>query len=181
MGLETVKEDILMKAKHTANNIESEAKIEDQRIKREVDAKIEELKKMGELETKKIIDQIKKQAISNAELESKKIILESKKRIIEDLFLSAKNYLENLEDKKREQYIKNMINKINSEFDVGTFHCNKKDAKFLKNLNVQVIDISGGLIAEDKEKNVRLDYSFDTFLESIKERELSSISRILFH
>ena len=50
----------------------------------------------------------------------------------------------------------------------------------MKGLNVQAIDIAGGLVAENKEKTVRVDYSFETLLDGIKENELQNISKILF-
>ena len=38
----------------------------------------------------------------------------------------------------------------------------------------------GGLIAENKEKTIRVDYRFETMLESIKEKELQGINKLLF-
>ena len=38
----------------------------------------------------------------------------------------------------------------------------------------------GGIIAENGEKTIRVNYSFETLLESVKEAELQNISKILF-
>ena len=40
--------------------------------------------------------------------------------------------------------------------------------------------MTGGLIAENKDGTVRVDYSFDTMLQTIKENELQSINKVLF-
>ena len=66
--------------------------------------------------------------------------------------------------------------------DIGgeNLYCNKNDAKFMKDFNAEAIDIMGGLIAENKDGTVRVDYSFDTMLQNIKENELQSINKVLF-
>ena len=183
MGLEIVKEEILSSAKSQATALIAEARKEANKIMKEAEKKIEEMKEKSEAETKRILDTIKRQELTSAELENKKILLESKKQVIEGIFSEAKKRLEKLDDKKREEYTKKLFEKIRLDIEPQYIYCSKKDAKFLKGLNVEPIDIiniSGGLIAENKEKTIRVDYSFDTMLQSIKEGELENINKILF-
>ena len=180
MGLETVKDEILSSAKEQANSLIAEARKEANRITREAEKKIEEMKEKSEAETKKIVDTIKRQELASAELENKKMLLEAKKQVIESVFAESRKKLENLDDKKRESIIKKLLEKAKIEIEVANIYCNKKDSKFLKDFNVETIGISGGLISENKEKTIRVDYSFETILQSIKENELQDISKILF-
>jgi len=180
MGLEALKEEIIKNAKEQEVALISEARREANRIQKEAEKKIEELKEKNEAETKRMIDVIKKQEIASVELENKKIILDAKKQIIDRVFDEAKNRLENLEDKKREIYIKKLFEKTENEIEIGYIYCNKNDAKFLKGLNVETVNIIGGLVAENKERNVRVDYSFETILQDIKEKELQNINKMLF-
>ncbi|MBS3100631.1 hypothetical protein J4204_00690 [Candidatus Woesearchaeota archaeon] len=180
MGLEAVKEEVIRQAKEQETALIAEARKEANRIMREAEKKAEELREKNDAETKKIIDTIKRQELASAELENKKMLLEAKKETIENVFSEAKKRLEGMDDKKRELCIKNLIEKTRKEIEVMNIYCNKKDAKFLKGLNVQAIDIAGGLVAENKEKTVRVDYSFETLLDGIKENELQNISKILF-
>jgi len=180
MGLEAVKEEILNSAKEQSNSMVAEARKEADRIMKEAERKIEEMKEKSEAETKKAIEAIKRQELASAELENKKMFLEAKKQVIDGVFSEAKKRLESLEDKKREVHIKKLLEKIKHDIDAAYIYCNKKDAKFLKNLETESIGIIGGLIAENKEKNIRVDYSFETMLQIIKENELQSINKILF-
>ena len=185
MGLEIVKEEILSSAKSQATALIAEARKEANKIMKEAEKKIEEMKEKSEAETKRILDTIKRQELTSAELENKKILLESKKQVIEGIFGEAKKRLEKLDDKKREEYIKKLFEKIRSDIEPEHIYCSKKDIKFLKEFNVEPIhiepiNISGGLMAENKEKTIRVDYGFETILEDIKEKELQSINKILF-
>lgn len=180
MGLETVKEEILNIAKEQANSLIAEARKESNRITKETEKKIEEMQSKSEAETKRALDMIKRQELASAELENKKMLLEAKKQIIEAAFAEARKKLENLDDKKRETIIKKLLEKAKNEIEAAKIYCNKKDAKFVKGMDVQTADIISGLIAENREGTVRIDYSFDTMLQSIKESELQNISKLLF-
>ena len=180
MGLETVKEEILRSAKEQSNSLAAEARKEANRIMKESEIKIEEIKEKNDAQTKRVMDAIKRQELAVAELENKKMLLEAKKQLIDNVFADATKKLENLEDKKREACIKRLLEKAKNDIEIADVYCNKKDSKFLKEFKLEATHIIGGLLAENKEKTIRVDYSFETLLQSIKENELQNISKILF-
>lgn len=180
MGLETVKEEILNSAKEKANSIISDAKREASRLAKEAENKSEEIKEKSETETKKILDKIKRQELAYAEMENKKMMLDAKKQIMESVFSEARKKIETLDDKKREEYIKKLLEKAKKEIEAAYLYCSKKDSKFLKGFNIENAEIIGGLMAENKEKKIRVDYSFETLLEGIKDTELQNINKVLF-
>lgn len=180
MGLEAVKEEIIRSAKENSSALIAEARREANRISKEADKKIGEMKGKSEEEARKSIELIKRQQLAAAELESKKMMLDAKKQAIDSAFKEAKARLENLDEKKRELSIKNMLERAGKEIEISHVYCNKKDAKFMKGIKTENDTIIGGFIAENGEKTVRVDYSFETMLESIKEKELQNISKILF-
>ena len=152
MGLETVKEEILSNSKEQSNSIIAEARKEANRIMREAEKKIEEMKERSEAETKRMLDTIKRQELANAELENKKMLLEAKKQVIENAFNESRKKLESLDDKKRETYIKKLLEKAKNDIEIAYVYCNKKDTKFLKGLNLEAINIIG----EEDEKVTQL-------------------------
>lgn len=180
MGLETVKEEILNSAKEQSSSMLSEARKEANRILRETEKKIEEFRVKSDADAKKAMDTLKRQELASAELDNKKMLLEAKKQAIENVFYEARKKLENMDDKKRELTFRKLLDKAKSEIEIADIYCNKKDAKSFKGLNVRPLDMIGGLIAENKEGTVRIDYSFDTMLQGIKEIELQNINKILF-
>ena len=180
MGLEAVKEEVIGIAKEQESALLAEARKEASSIMKESERKIEEMKGKKDTETKRIIDTAKRQELANAELENKKMLLEAKKQLIDNVFADATKKLENLEDKKREACIKRLLEKAKNDIEIADVYCNKKDSKFLKEFKLEATHIIGGLLAENKEKTIRVDYSFETLLQSIKENELQNISKILF-
>ena len=98
----------------------------------------------------------------------------------EAAFAEARKKRENLADKKPEAYIKKLLEKAKNDIEVAHVYCSKKDAKSLKELKAEAADMIGGLIAENKEKTIRVDYSFETILQGIKENELQNMSKLLF-
>lgn len=180
MGLETVKEEILNSAKEQSASIIGEARKEASKIMKDAEKKAEEMQEKTDAETKKIMDTIKRQELANAELEGKKMLLEAKKQVIEGVFSEAMKKLEVMDDKKSEAFIKKLLEKAKNDIEIGSVQCNKKDAKFLKGFNAEAINTIGGLMAENKEKTVRVDYTFETLLQAVKENELQNISNVLF-
>ena len=180
MGLESVKEEVIRQAKEQETAILASARKEANAISRETEKKIEEIREKSEAEAKRMIDVLKMQSKASAELESRKIVLEAKKQMIDSLFEEAKKKLESLDEKKREYLIKKLVEKAGKEIEIASIRCGKKDAKFLKGVNTAATDIIGGIIAENKDNTIRVDYSFDTMLESIKETELQNINKVLF-
>ena len=180
MGLETVKGEIIRNAKEREDSLIAEARRESNKIIKETEEKVKKIKEKSEAETKRTIDMINKQELASSELENKKMLLDAKKQIIDRAFIEAKKRLESLDFKKRETYMQKLLEKAKNELEIAYVYCNKKDSEFLKEFKVEPVDISGGLIAENKEKTMRVDYSFETILQSIKENELQSINKVLF-
>lgn len=180
MGLEAVKEEILNSAKEQANSMIAEARKEANRIAKEAEKRIGEIREKSEAEAKKMLDAIKRQEFASAELENKKMLLEAKKEIIESVFAEARKRLEALDDRKRELMMKRLLEKAKNEIEIACIYCNKRDAKFIKGFGVEAANILGGIMVENKEKTVRIDYSFDAMLQGIKESELQNVSKTLF-
>ena len=180
MGLEAVKDEILNSAKEQSSSLIAEARKEAGRIMREAEKKSEEMKEKSDADTKKILDTIKRQELTSAELENKKMLLEAKKQLIESVFIEVQKKLVALNEKKREEYIKKLLEKIKNDIEAANVYCSKKDLKLLKDFKAEAIEIIGGLMAENKDRTIRVDYSFDTILETIKEKELQEINKILF-
>ena len=107
--------------------------------------------------------------------------LEVKKELIDETFAEARKRLKALSDKKSEQYLKQLLDRVKEEIDVRHIYCSREGSKLIgKNFAVKGEDMLGGIIAEDEGGRVRVDYSYETMLESIKEAHLQDIAGILF-
>ena len=180
MGLEAVKDEIIANAKEQKEALIAEAKKEAQRIMKEAESRVAEFKEKAETEAKKLIEMMKRQETASAELESKKLILEAKKEAVESVFNEARKRVEKLSGKQKEEHMNRLLEKAKKDIEVTKVYCSKNDAKLVKGFKAEHSDIIGGLIAENADGTVRVDYSFDTLLQDIKENELQKISRLLF-
>ena len=180
MGLEAVKDEILRQTKEREIALTAEARKEGARIMREAQNAADELKEKSDLNTKRMLEHIKSQELAAGELEIKKMLLEAKRQIIENVFAEARKKIEHLDDKKREYLIKRLLERAHQEIEARYFYCSHKDLKFLKPFNPEIVDMLGGFMAENEERTIRVDYSFETMLQSVQEREMQNISKILF-
>ncbi len=180
MGLEAVKDEILANAKRQEETLLAEAKKEALSIMKEAESKVAAFREKTEAETKKLIEMINRQEAASAELENKKFVLEAKKEAVEKVFEEARKSIERLSDRKREEHISKLLEKAKNDIEVAKVYCNKKDAKLVKGFKSEFTGIIGGIIAENRDGTVRVDYSFDALLQNIKESELQKINQILF-
>jgi len=180
MGLEAVKEEIIRNAKAQEEVLLVGARQETKKILDETEKKIAAIIEKSNTETIRIMDLIKRQEMASAELENKKILLEAKKQMISSVFSKARDNIEKLDLRKKEEFIKKLLEKAEKDIEVAKVYCNKQDVNLVKGYVAEVTDIIGGIIAENKDQTIRVDYSFDSMLQNIEEDELQSINKILF-
>ena len=180
MNLLIVKEEILCSAHEQAKQILSDARKEANRISKEAEKKLEEFREKSDAAAKKAIETIKRQEIAAGELESKKMLLETKKQAIDAAFAEARKSIESLDDKKRGAMLKKLLEKTQKEIDIAAVYCSKKDAKFFSGINTISMEMTGGFIAENKEKTIRVDCSFDSLLQLVRDNEMQNLNNMLF-
>jgi V/A-type H+-transporting ATPase subunit E len=180
MGLEIVKEEIINNARNQERALLADARKEASEITKKAEKKVAEMKEKNDAETKRKVEIIKRQELASAELENKKMLLEAKKQVIEKVLAEARKKIDKLGSKERQEYMDKLLEKAKKDIEVAVVYCNKNDIKLVKDIKSEAADIIGGLIAENEDKTIRVDYSFDTMIESIQENELQSINKILF-
>lgn len=180
MGLEEVKEEMLNNARNISGKEIDEAKKEAQEIMSKAKSRINDYKKKLEDDKEKFIENLEKMKIAQARSEAKKLILDKKKEIIDSVFEKVKQKLATLKDSERKKYLQKLAEKAKNEIEIATIYCSKKDIKFLEDFNCKETESTGGVIAENKDKSVRIDYSFETILSDIKENLIQEIAKKLF-
>ncbi|MGM5487539.1 MAG: V-type ATP synthase subunit E family protein [Nanobdellota archaeon] len=167
---EAERQKILNEAKNKAKEIVSQA---------ENEARQEEERRMEELE--KQIDFKRTQEIASAKLEQKKKKLMARKEMLDKVFTSVPPRLgKKLTAAKRKKLLQSLLKAAEKEIAIARVHCNTTDAKHISVDEKQTTDMLGGLIAENKDGSVRIDYSFETLLDEVKNQYLADINRILF-
>jgi len=181
MGLEIVLNDITEGAKADVRRINEEAEsVSDLIIGEARQASKEALgSRLAEVEEK--LEQQRQQVLSSANLEVKRIVLNKRKALLDQVYDQALEQIKELSDGKNEKYLKALIDA--NEKEGHRIYSNKKSEKIVKKLSSLEyggnIDCIGGVVIENEDGTVRLDFTFDLILKSTYDKSLKSISDIL--
>jgi V/A-type H+/Na+-transporting ATPase subunit E len=181
LGFAQLKKELIDKSEAEAERIIKEARDKVLASKREDEAEEKALQAKSEEDIKNLQEMLERREIASASLEAKKMGLLAKKELVEKAFEKAISELNRrLGDKDRRALIEKLVKKAESEIKVAKIRCNNKDSKYVAGYQKTESDMLGGIIAEDKEGMVIVDYSFETMIGEIKESELSNITGIIF-
>ncbi len=182
MGLETVVTEIMDAAQAEVSRLDSEADAEVSLILDE--AKQNAKKIMGErlAKAEDDIKKIRQQELSSANLEVKRTLLNARKEILEKVYVQAVETISAFSPEKNEELLKELIDQYGSN---GTrIYSNSGSEEIVKNLSsleyAGNIDCLGGVVIENEDGTIRLDYTYDVILKSVNERLLKQTSDILF-
>lgn len=183
MGLEEVKKEILKKANDRAKGILDEGRKEAERIAKETEDQIRDYMKKADDDTGKLIENMERKEKAGAEFEAKKMLLDRKKELVDKAFMQVKKKLEMMPESRREGYIKKLVDNAKKEIDVAVVYANSRDSRIVRKMpgiEFREAEMSGGIIAENKEGTIRVDYSYDELLDSIKKESMQEIASALF-
>ena len=181
MGLEIVLNDITEGAREDVRRINSEADSVSNLIIGEARQASKEAlgSRLAEVEEK--LEQQRQQVLSSANLEVKRIVLNKRKALLDQIYDQALEQVKELPADKNEDYLKALI-KAN-EKDGHTIYSNKASEKIVKKASSLEyggnIDCIGGIVIENENGTIRLDFTYDLILKNAYDRSLKAISDIL--
>lgn len=183
MSLEKVREEVLEQARNSADAIMKAARAEAGALENQNKARMEQEKKAALEEISRLAEEIERQELSQAKLDAKNSLLKAKKELIEESFAKARQKLLKLGQEEKKNILATMLKRAQSQIKAAHAYCSKDDVQLVKklgNFSVNAASISGGLIAENEQKTIRLDLSYESILERVKEEHLTVIHKILF-
>lgn len=179
MGLEEVSKEVLRKANLEAERIKKEAEKEASAIMEKAEQKILQYKKQVEVEIKRNLEVIKTRELTQSKLDVRNQMLNTKKEAIESAFDKALKKLINDPKDRKEVILGKLLEKAQNEIQISKIHCNKKDREFVS--NDQYVEMQDhGLMAENEDTTIRVDYTFKTLLQQLKEEKLAEVAKQLF-
>lgn len=182
MGLEDVVNDILEQARSKAAAIHAQAEEEAATLISKAQSRADEIMQTHQAEVDAYIDRMRKQEISSSHLEMKRAALNAKKEILDSVYQSAKDAVSSMPSEKNVELLKAILD--NHGTSSTRVYSNEKDARLVREMTDQTymggIDCIGGLIIENDDGTVRMDYTYDRILQDVSEQSLKQISDILF-
>jgi V/A-type H+/Na+-transporting ATPase subunit E len=180
MGLEKVRDEVLAEAKKKASATIKAAEAESSAIVRAAEKSVQERQASGKQDAERLAGLLRKKALSSAALEGRKQLLQEKNRLMSNVFEEARAKLEDIDAKTRARHITSLVAQAKKEIDVALILCNEQDLKLLDGVKAQAAPIAGGIIAESSDGKVRVDFSYETLLEQVREQCMQDVAKILF-
>jgi len=182
MGLENVIEKIQNEGKERVTTILQDAEKQAAQILRTAHTMIEERtsKKRGELDHQ--ITMMKNQEASSMEIEEKKIKLNAEKDVMNQTYQECLNGLSTL---PHEKMISFLLKQAATELpDAAYISSNTRDEPIVRSQTKLTyhgsIETLGGIIVENKEQAMKLDYRYEIIAELVWDRSLKEIANQLF-
>jgi len=184
MALNDVKDKILEEAQERAKQLHQEAEEEVQKLHDSVDHELQDYEKKLRVNAQRMVESSEKREIAAAEFEGKRLLLDKRKELISAVIRAAEKKLVDMSDAQRSQLLGKLLKNAQKEISVKRVFVNENDVQLLQKhatgLDVMKRDMDGGLITENSDGTIRVDYSFDTMLTDIRQRYIREISEVLF-
>jgi len=182
MGLEHVKQEIIDQADAEAKKIIADAKAEAKKELERSHSIIDACEKEGEITLKKEIAALEQKHYASMKMQEKKILFQQKKEILAGIFTDARVSLQKISQSPRSKILRLLFDRASKQCVCARVYCAKNDVGIMKKLCKQVIpqNMISGLIVENQDKSVRIDYTFDSLLTSLEEKKLQEVAAILF-
>jgi vacuolar-type H+-ATPase subunit E/Vma4 len=180
MGIESIKEELLQKAEQESSWQRKDAEREARDILEAAKDKAEGLMKSALAEAKKQSEKEHRKALEAATFESSTSILKAKKDLMDRTIREARLQLSSIPAEQRKRHMAILLERARKDISVDVVFCNKKDAPFVSGVSVKDAPISGGLIAENMERTMRVDLSYETLFAEVIEESMPQVYQALF-
>ncbi len=185
MSLEKLSKEIISEAQKKALAITEEGNTEAEAImdKAKKDSQAND-RKSGE-QTKKILEEISQVELSGLNLLLNKKRMEAKKIVLDEVFEQAKKEIEDMDKAKKAELAKKLCARAQSELPNAKFvysnESDKKTVSAVKGLTFKdTIDCIGGVIIENSDGSIKINYTFEEILEKVKEENLHEVANRVF-
>jgi vacuolar-type H+-ATPase subunit E/Vma4 len=176
MSLDALKKEILAQAKKQVSTIESDVREQMTAIDQQTEQRIAELTADHERLLKDDLERLERTLRAQATSAATQVVLNTKNKLVEDVFVNAMSALKDQNDK----ILPKLLKKAQSEIAIHIVRCAKSDEKHFSKFKVEIADIDGGFIAENKDGTITLDYTYSNLLSSLRHSKLREVVEVLF-
>lgn len=185
MALENVIAEIISQAEKRRDEIIDQAKQESRKVVDEAIKKADERKKQLEDNAKKLLNETKKMELSTTNIRLHKMYLEAKKAVLDEIYNQLVEKISKIESSKRKELLQKLAIKANRELpDAKFIYCSEHDKNIvsgMKDLKFNgTINCLGGVMVENEDRTIRVNYTFDVLLQNVKEAYFNEVAKKIF-
>lgn len=180
MGLEHVKEEIVQEAQQRAKAIVQEAEARKDNLLSEAEQNAEEIVAKAEKEAEKEADALRRKKLSAARMQAKRKRLEAREDVLEQVYEQFRDRIQNLDEDKEEELIKNVLDRLDDQIDIGTVYAGKDHKTLAKKYGDFTEKDIRGVIVETADGSRRFDLQFDEVADGTIDDNRQAVSKVLF-
>ena len=180
MGIEDIQKEVLQAAEYDAAQLKKDAEKQARGIIGEAKDRAEAMRKGFREELKRAVDREHRKAIEAAHFEAASSVLRLKKELMDRVIAEAKARLHSLPAERRKAHIRALIERAGKDIEVAHVLCAKKDVPYVHGREAEEAPIAGGIIAENSDRTMRVDLSYDTLFAGIVEDSVEDVYKALF-
>ena len=191
MGLEAVVNEIREKGRREAEKIRAETRADVEEILKNAQVRAAEIKVSVEEEAGRTASHTINQEVSAANLVVKRQVLNAQKKLLDQVYSASLAAVGDLPAEFHEKVLTELLKRAAKEIKKGVVHANERDLPVVEEIISRLktlsgytvgdpVDIPGGIIVESTDGELKIDYSYRTFLDEIWESGLKDASDILF-
>jgi V/A-type H+-transporting ATPase subunit E len=191
MGLEAVIREIQEKGRKEAEEVRKETRADVEEILRDAQTRAAGIKMAAEEEADRTATHIINQEVSAANLVVKRQVLNAQKTLLDQVYSASLAAVGDLPAEFHKKALTELLKKVAGEIKEGIVHANERDTPVVKEIISgqktlsgytvgAPVEIPGGIIVESTDGELKIDYSYRTFLDEIWESGLKDASDILF-
>ena len=180
MGLEKIKEEILQKAANAEKQILAEAASKAKQVDANTNQIMKQIEQEESQKSASDISSLENRENSIANMETQKMLFEAKKEIIDNAYKEAFDKIKSMQRKDRTILLAKLFEKASKEIEVYFTYVNEEDKSMINRSTIRPLKSEGGIICENKDGTVRVDYTFAAIFNELKEKTMRETSKILF-
>jgi len=191
MGLEAVVNEIREKGRREVEAARVSARADVEEILKDAQARAAAIKVSAEEEADRAAAHITNQEASAANLVVKRQVLNAQKTLLDQVYSASLAAVGDLPAEFHEKALTDLLKRAAKEIKKGVVHANERDLPVVEEIISRLktlsgytvgdpVDIPGGIIVESTDGELKIDYSYRTFLDEIWESGLKDASDILF-
>jgi len=190
MELEAVALDIREKAKREAEAIREDTRKETDRILSAAQERAAGIKLAAEDEANRQAARLTDLEVSSTNLAVKRMLLNTQKDLLDQVYRATLDAIGREPAGFRKDSLKKLLARVGKEMKEGSVFCAAADAPAMKEILAGkefsgfrfggTVEIPGGVIVESANGELKIDYSYRTFLDGVWEAGLKDASDLLF-
>jgi len=174
MGLEQVVEEIRSQTEGQRSSILAEAKKEASIIEKEANEKASAYSKSANTKLQQELVSLEKTELAAYRMQLQKQLLQAKKNMVEKIMHNAKQEIKKMKVADKKKLYRKLLHAASEQIEPHFVITNPKDKVIVKKLSKRLkhrpsSDMLGGIIVEDADSALRINYSFDLLLQKVSE------------